>query len=423
MENTQHQSRSKKTLAILLSIITNIENHVRDEYFSYYKYPRWELAQSDYSSRIGKFLNTLFSPPRILDEMEVLPSSVFLYFVSFISYLFQPFILISWAAILYLIIHSDLQLSVNNVTAWILILIFSFATIYTAIGAYWRYYEIAINNRLSVKTKLLVVVSVGVFILGFLSNIKPWWESAILGFSDTYFYAFLSDIYDNFWFYFVGFVFQTSPALILTGIFFARLIVFITVSIGRILQWLFRVQILQSRTNLSKFLNTPLDFIDSEKPTRFIEIDKKYLFAIKGWAYTERQIVQNKLIPATLGIALLGGFMSTSLGNNVVEFIKVAFIGTSSNLPVDISMGFWGTIFEMSKLASFAKIMLISIIIGILILPISELLNRSIVLDFIAEACVLAEGVNAIQENGVKPVPTEKTNWLLDLIVKFLSKF
>lgn len=190
--------------------------------------------------------------------------------------------MISWTAILYLITHSDLQVSVNNVTAWILILIFSFATIYTVVGAYWRFYETAINNRLSIRTKLLVVATIGVCVLGFSSNIKPWWDSAILGFSDAYFYAFLYDMNDEFWFYFVGFVFQTSPFLILTGILFARLIVFITVSIGRILQWLFRVQIPQSRTNLSKFLNTPLSFIDSEKPTRFIEIDKKYLFAIKG---------------------------------------------------------------------------------------------------------------------------------------------
>lgn len=426
METPPEQSLPEKHLSLLLSIIETIENHIRETYFSYYKIPQWELTEGDFKSAKARFLHKLFAPGKALmgfeKEFGFFPSGLILLVFSFMSFILQPISLIIWSFIWYSATHTEFIFQFNTLLPFAFTLIISAISIYVALGSYWRFYEIVVNKKISVFLKLLVLGSVTTFLFYLTLGTRVWWSYMFSGLGPIEFKLFLLQISDNFGFYFIGFVLHTSPFIILMGIFFAKLIVSGIVFTGRLLQWLFRVQIPQSRKNLSKFLHTPLNLFNSNITEKFIELDKKYLSSIKAWVSTERQIIQSKLLPATLGIALLGAFASTSLGNDAIKFIKDVYLESASSPTITTSLGFWETILVLSKAPSFVKIVLISIIIGFFVFPISELLNRSVVLDFLAEACTLTEGIQSIQENERSSIDVKKSNWFIDFIVRLLGK-
>lgn len=203
-------------------------------------------------------------------------------------------------------------------------------------------------------------------------------------------------------------VLHTLPWLTLTGIWFAKIIMIGIVFLGRLIQWLFLVQASTPKTVLLEFLYTPLLLFNSKKPERFLSIENKHLQIIKSWVGIEREIIQMKLIPATLGVAVLGIIASTIIGESLVQVVKETIIEMISLTPTDSQAGVLVAIISETKIIPLAKLIIIGIVFGILVLPTTVLLNRSTVLAFIAEACVLTESVKLIQNNERKKTSSRK---------------
>jgi len=115
-----------------------------------------------------------------------------------------------------------------------------------------------------------------------------------------------------------------------------------------------------------------------------------------------------KLIPATLGVAVLGIIASTIIGESLVQVVKETIIEMISLTPTDSQAGVLVAIISETKIIPLAKLIIIGIVFGILVLPTTVLLNRSTVLAFIAEACVLTESVKLIQNNERKKTSSRK---------------
>jgi len=152
MKNNSEHSSSKGDAKAILEAINTVEEHIRERYFSPLKMPQWELMENDFKYKLSKFLHKAFSPAKFFkefqEEIDIMPSGLIVYFLSFISFIFQPYTPFIWLLIWFSAKDSQLQLSLNVVLWLISFFAFTIIVIYISIGAYWRFYEIVISNYL-----------------------------------------------------------------------------------------------------------------------------------------------------------------------------------------------------------------------------------------------------------------------------------
>lgn len=94
-----------------------------------------------------------------------------------------------------------------------------------------------------------------------------------------------------------------------------------------LMQWLLLYHALDSTEDLEKLLAEPLNVPENGSAARILDLDRMYVDALQEWAMLRRQLIQDKLIPTTLVLAVLGILANTSLGDWAFNWFVGAFRG------------------------------------------------------------------------------------------------
>lgn len=408
MRNNKHALKTEDTLAKLSRAIDNLTEHVGQKYFPSFKLPDWELPEAILTSKFTKKFHQLFSLSNRFPQLNMfLPASVAVTISLFISY----FIHWLYPLVFYyghLMILDQIHLPFWKTTVFVIFVsLFIFATIFSASGIYWQVYEIAINKKISPIIKIVLSLSIALFVYFFIFEKKVYQLINIyshMEILETGLKEFLINLSHSTWVLLMSLAFIYIPLILFFAFFLAKMVITAFVLTGRFLQWYFLIQITQPQQRFDKFLTTPLPLFDEGNPKTFLEIENSIIIAIKNWVDSRRKTIQNRLIPASLGVAFLGILASTSAGENMLGLISKVFSDYFSTMSSFLQAGG-----AASWLISFIKLLGLMAIIILLVGPLSLLLYESVILDFISEACALAESIKIIQNQESEAKPVRRT--------------
>ena len=158
---------------------------------------------------------------------------------------------------------------------------------------------------------------------------------------------------------------------------------------------------------IGKLLLTPLTLSQEDEPQTLLELEEPYTNALYDWALCRRQIVQNRLVPTTLLLAFLGVLANTSLGESAIQAV--------TNVVRDFFQPSTG----LNRFIVYWKLVLLMAVIVVPVVFIVLLLNEAFVMDYIAQACVLARHAKlssqqtTIQDEDSASHPAKKSPRLL----------
>jgi len=179
-------------------------------------------------------------------------------------------------------------------------------------------------------------------------------------------------------------VFVYIPAVSHGALWLTRASVVSIVAIVSGFRWLFRLHRLESFDTLGEFLSTPLPLGPQGEPRALIELEKEDIEALHAWVLSRRGVVQNRLVPTTLLLTVLGLLANTSWGESAVR------------TAADILRDYFQSSGGLSWLVAFGRF---GLLMAVIVLPaglIARLLSEAFVMDYIAQACVLARHVRAV---------------------------
>jgi hypothetical protein len=152
---------------------------------------------------------------------------------------------------------------------------------------------------------------------------------------------------------------------------------------------------------------------------RLLRLSEVELQAVYRWATARQTIVQNRLLPTTLFLGILGLLANTKL----------------VSVPIDAALQQFRTLKEWTFLVwltMYVVIILSIVAIGLLIKPLVVLLNEAFVADFLVEACILAQAAHkqkparptddgeasAEESADFSLLPCRCLGWLLRLFIR-----
>jgi hypothetical protein len=424
MTSNSEQVHAEKVLRNFSGTIETIKEYVGNKYFPSFSIQKWELPETTFNSKITKALHRLFSFSKRLQEFYMFfPTNIIVLISLVISFTFHwlfPF----FFYIIRLIVSGQFHLSFARTAILLLVLLSPLASILSATGVYWTVYEIAINKAISPRVKIILALFIAFYIYFFIFDRKIYQTMSLssrMEWGDIGLEKFLITITNNPSVLLLAFILVYIPFTLFFAIFISKALILGISFVGCLLQWYFWAQITQPHARLNEFLTTPLVFFDKESPKTFLEIESFQINAINNWINVRRQIIQNRLIPASLVFTFLGILASTSVGENALKLISkiiTEFFSATTNLGITGGYEAW--------MISSGKYALLIIIIAIFVGPLSLLFHESVLLDFISEACAVAKSVKIIEDaNESSSIPSKKSksNWLVNVLSWLFRKF
>jgi len=254
-------------------------------------------------------------------------------------------------------------------------------TVYGAVGAYWTFFELVRNRDLSRRLKVLTLglagSLIGAWLLAGSPRIWDLWPSHD---------ALLDRARLNMVYYWIAALFIYVPAISYGGFLVPRLTTTVAVSVRSLIRWVFRFHAVEPTDELVKFVSTPLLLLDQEKPQALLDLEPSYLDALHEWAACRRKVVQDRLVPTTLLLAFLGLLADTSVG----EWVVCRAIG--------VVRGFFQAQTAEESLLAYVLFALLAAVIIVPSVMIVYLLSEAFVMDYIAQACVLAKHAKSANE-------------------------
>jgi hypothetical protein len=390
-------------------LVTTVSEFVQAENLSPLRHPRWAVPKERFSHRAGKWLHWLYAST---DDALPIPTRLGLTLGLFLSLSFEQI----YPAIYFISLKQGLfpPVTWGSILARAIIFLMLLLVLYSAVGAYWTLSELVIiNRRLAWWLRLLIVVAVVISVGAWIAMGAP-----LIGHNPVVDDASLSQaiaaMRQSQTYLFIAALCFYIPAISHAVLWLTRTVALFTIYVVSIYRWFFRYHKMETFAALDKTLLRPLPLIEGEKPQSLLELQEMDIAALHEWAVCRRQIVQNRLLPTTLLLAALGLLANTSLGESAVQ-------GTMSILGKYLmarGMVDWT--------AGIGVIVLLMIVIGLPIAIVVKLLNEAFVMDYIAEACVLARQAKVFsqklssqeQTNSEPdaPPPAKRHSWLQRLL-------
>jgi len=267
----------------------------------------------------------------------------------------------------------------------------------SAIGAYWSFYELVANRRLSRRLKFIVALIIVFFVGVWVSTGAPLLSTRALGCGDVNYkeldhegfqvsqraYA----IQQSLGYLVVSAFLFYIPTIIFWGIWVVKWAAELVIFSISALHWLFRFNIARSVEDTGEFLSTPLS-LNGEGARTLLDLETTEINALHDWTLCRRQALRDRLWLTTLSLAFLGVLAGTSLGESAMAAV------------INILHQYFLSVDSFRQLAAFYQLMLLA---GLIILPlilIGWLLSEVFTMDFIGQACVLARHVKESGPGG-----------------------
>lgn len=350
-----------ETLSHLFSVVSD---HVRTEELSPIRGPQWTMSREEIPGKVGKRLHRLYASEHVESVSRIALVLTLLLSLELDSLLPSMYISLAEAAgkgvgklLVALILLSPLVLT----------------PVYSAIGAYWTLFELAINKRLSRRTKTITLAVIGTLIVSWfvLDSPRIWdlWPSHE---------PLLDAARPNMVYYLIAVVLIYVPALSYAGYLLPRVSTAYAGLFASLFRWVFRFQAVERVDQLKEFLSTPLPLRMDGTEEQLLELEPLHIDALQDWAACRRRVAQDRLVPTTLILAFFGLLADTSLGDHAVGF-AIEIVRNALKPALNVEWFMWYLLFLL---------LLMALIIPAALLVF--LLTESLVMDYIAQACVLA---------------------------------
>jgi hypothetical protein len=281
----------------------------------------------------------------------------------------------------------------------LLLLLFGFSLIllllpaFGVIGSYWSLFELMSNRDLSRRIRVLTLAIVialnGVWLIAGLPLVKR----ASSSFEDASIAEQVAATRQSATYLVIAAVFFIFPAISHGALWLIRGTVTFAIYTASAIRWVFRLHGLESAEALLEFLSTPLPLTEDSEQKNLLELERADIEALRDWALSRREVVQNRLVPITLLLAVLGLVANTSYGESAVR------------TAVNILQNY----IQAPTQTTFIRFGLLAIIIMPPIVFLVELLNEAFVMDYIAQACVLAHHAKlSVQESFCQQVTSDE---------------
>jgi len=175
------------------------------------------------------------------------------------------------------------------------------------------------------------------------------------------------------------------------------------------IRWLLRFHKLESPETLMDFLNQPISLDEMGSTFSLLKLNQDELQALSAWAECRRDLVQSRLLPTTLLLTFLGLLANTSLADSAV--LRFGDLVNTVLRPPD----FW------SWLGAYLVVLVVISSGALLTKVLVGLANESFVMDYIAQACVLAKSAKKqtkrqqaeemSQEEKIELRPSSRHHW------------
>lgn len=172
------------------------------------------------------------------------------------------------------------------------------------------------------------------------------------------------------------------PALCHLSVWIVRIAATLVFFIRNAFSWFLNVNNTNEVDRLKQFLFEEI-MLDNGQTYRFVSLDRPAIDAVKRWSLLRRQIVQSRLVPLSIVFGFLGVFFSTSIGDSLLSELILTL--------QDYLLSSGGASTPIGSTISYLQILGALVAIGIPVVLLLGLLNEAFAMDFLTEACELAE--------------------------------
>ena len=403
--NTGTQPEQLSTSARLKkyeNLITSISEQVRKKYLFPYEMPHWAWPEEQNLGRLGRRLHQMYCDTPYC-TIFLFPMRLWWGVGLALSLMLEPFYPLFFPMVLWIVTSiGSISWSCRTVGMLALfvvgLLLLLLIPLLSAIGAYWSFYELVANRRLSRRLKFIVALIIVFFVGVWVSTGAPLLSTRVLDRGDVNYeeldhegfqvsqraYAIqqsLGYLVPSAFFFYV-------PTIIFWGIWVVKLVVALTVFGMSAFHWLFAFHVGYSVEIVGEFLSIPLP-LNGDSSQTLLDLETTEIDTLYDWAQYRRRGMQGRLVLSTLILAFLGLLAGTSLGESAV-FAVINILHQYFQPSVD----------SFQWLAAFYQLMLLA---GLIILPlilIGWLLSEVFTMDFIVQACILARHVKESGSGG-----------------------
>lgn len=378
-------SQSVARLDRFAKLTTTIRDQIESNYLFPHRRPQWAWPedQSPPLGRVGRRLHRLYTPPKLV--AEIIPVQA----IPLLG-LFVTVLVLRWTYPLFLAVIVRVPwfsgplsyevVGLKLLIALLLLVLFGIG-LGSAVGSYWVLLELTANRHLSfslrVTTLIIVLVVAGAQVVAgqfWISEPLPYSPSETgdpLGLERT-----AGAIQDSLAYRIIASAVILFPVLSCSWLLMIRWFitgVFFSWAAGH---WLLKFHSLSSAAKISEFVKRPLP-IGEETETTLLELDEKDIDALLEWSLCRREAIQNRLVPATLVIGVLGVLANT-------------WVDPVAGLALDITKDYLRVPRSLGDLATKWRFLALSFVVSVPIAVIFPLLNEAFKMDFVAQASLLA---------------------------------
>jgi hypothetical protein len=405
-------------VADTVRMVKAISQHIQHNELVPFTLPDWSVPVEMFQTRGGKFLHRLYfirhkllrflTPTRLL-----LPALMFFLILSEPLYLGIYYLLAEWVSAGHLgSLHLTPRSALALLSLLVVLLFLVCIILYCTFGGYWTFITL-IRNRLIpwYYRGIVLMTAAGLVIWWLVEGSGRVWDHSIHNFALSVSGAgpelnhFVSTVWESRSYMIVSAILIYVPAIMHGALWLARPAILDLIGVAVVLQWMLSYHILNPIESVGKFIVTPLALEPNGELRKLLDLNAAKLTALQDWSDGRRQIVQNKLIPTTIMLAFLGLLANTTWGDGI--FTQMIDTLSILLIPPPPTM-------DLSELLPYLGAFSLLIALMIPVILIVMLLNEVSVMDYISQACVLAQHAQQADspKSHVDPRPVGLLGWV-----------